>query len=74
MINIDIAVFIGFFLDILIVIYFILYCLSNKSFIKKEKRIDLMKKKCEICGTFSFINSRDGYWKCPDCESLNRGR
>ncbi|MCF7872808.1 MAG: hypothetical protein K9L80_01195 [Candidatus Omnitrophica bacterium] len=33
-----------------------------------------MKKKCETCGTFSFINSRDGYWRCPDCESLNRGK
>jgi ribosomal protein S27AE len=74
MIIVDIAIFIGFLLDILLITYFILYWLSNKLFIIKEKKIELIKKRCEICGAFSFINSRDGYWRCPNCESLNRGK
>ncbi|MCF7874011.1 MAG: hypothetical protein K9L84_04640 [Candidatus Omnitrophica bacterium] len=73
MIDVDLSVVIGFLLDSSILICFILYWLNNIWFIKKEKNINLQKKKCEICEIFSFVNSRDGYWRCPNCESLNRG-
>lgn len=73
MINIGLSVLIGFFLDCFIAASFVLHLLSNQAFLKEEKRIDLAKKKCEICGFFSFLNSQSGYWRCPSCESLNKG-
>jgi ribosomal protein L37AE/L43A len=73
MINIDFTAFISVFLDSLIIIYFILYIFSDKGTLKKGKKINLTKKTCEICQFSSYLNSQKSYWRCPNCESLNRG-
>jgi predicted Zn-ribbon and HTH transcriptional regulator len=73
MINIDFAAFISIFLDSSIIIYFVLYVFSDRDTLRREKKILLTKKTCEICKFSSFLNSQKSYWRCPSCESLNRG-
>ncbi len=72
MISVEFSTLIALSLDLLVFISFVLYILDNQAFLKKEKKIDLIKKECEICGFSSFLNSKGGYWRCPDCESLNK--
>ncbi len=71
MISVNLAVFIGLLLNGSITAAFVLHLLNNKWFVTQEKKINLKKIKCEICGFFSFIGGQSTYWRCSNCESLN---
>lgn len=72
MINVELSTLIGFLLALLVLIAFILNIVGDRTLLRKEKKIDIAKKKCEICGFSSFLNSKGGYWRCIACESLNK--
>ncbi len=70
--QVEAALFVGFFLSSFIVFAFFAEQVSNQRIIVKRRKVNLKKKKCEICASVYFISVFFEFWECPVCGSINK--
>ena len=71
--SVEFSVFIGVLLSAWLLVAFFLECLYDYKGLTSNKDIRLKKRKCEVCSAVYFISVFSEFWRCPLCDSINKG-
>ncbi len=72
--QIELSLFITIFLSGWLLLGFLLEYIINWRNSLAKKEMQLEKRKCEVCASVYFVSIFFEFWRCPFCESINRGK
>jgi len=69
---IEFSLFIAVILSVWMIFAFCLEYMCNRCDALDRKKMQLVRRKCEVCASVYFVSVFFEFWRCPLCESINK--